>query len=118
MVDQTFYPSAGYHTRHGSSREHSDRYHQSAYNVQQPGHGHPRVNHLSFDNYAQGHHGYQYAGAPASILPPIRAPVPIDPYQYGHADKKEEKPTGGVAQHLDYEMDVMASFVSEMAHKL
>lgn len=32
--------------------------------------------------------------------------------------QKEEKPTGGVAQHLDYDMDLMASFVAEMSQKL
>ena len=29
--------------------------------------------------------------------------------------RKEEKPTGGVAAHLDYEMDQMSDFVAEMA---
>ncbi|KAL8715680.1 MAG: hypothetical protein Q9225_006318 [Loekoesia sp. 1 TL-2023] len=37
-----------------------------------------------------------------------RPPVPAPPI-------KEEKATGGVAAHLDYEMDQMAEFVSEMA---
>ncbi len=31
---------------------------------------------------------------------------------------KEEKPTGGVAQHLDYDMDLMSSFVAEISQKL
>lgn len=31
---------------------------------------------------------------------------------------KEEKPTGGVAQHLDYDMDMMSNFVAEMSQKL
>jgi hypothetical protein len=31
---------------------------------------------------------------------------------------KEEKPTGGVAQHLDYEMDVMTLFVTEMTQEV
>src|SRR5699024_8529153 len=43
--------------------------------------------------------------------------------QYGRQDMmvpsdrphKEEKPTGGVAAHLDYEMDQMSDFVAEMA---
>ena len=117
-IDQPYYPSSGYHARHSSAREPSDRYHQtSAYTAQQPSHGHPRVNYMPFEDFPQGHHGYQYSG-PAPILPPLRAPGAIDQYQYRQQEKKEEKPTGGVAQHLDYEMDVMASFVAEMAQKL
>lgn len=113
-----FYPQS-YHGRHKSSREHSDRYHQNpAYNVQHASHAHSRMNHLSFDGYSQGVSSYQYAAAAAPILPPIRAPGGIDPYHYGVPEKKEEKPTGGVAQHLDYEMDVMACFVAEMAQKM
>ena len=76
------------------------------------------MSHVPYDNYPQAVPAYQYATAPAPILPPIRAPGVIDPYHYGVQEKKEEKPTGGVAQHLDYEMDLMARFVSEMAHKL
>ena len=34
------------------------------------------------------------------------------------AKAKEDKPNGGVAAHLDYEMDVMANFVAEMAQRL
>lgn len=115
MADSSFYPVNGYHSRHGSVREHSERYHQNQpYNGQHSSHAHPRMN-LSYDGYAQG--PYPYA-APAPILPPIRAPVAIDPFQYAPQEKKEEKPTGGVAQHLDYEMDVMSCFVAEMAQKL
>ncbi|KAL8786708.1 MAG: hypothetical protein Q9213_002645 [Squamulea squamosa] len=56
----------------------------------------------------------------APLLPPIRRsqlpstdmcqsqPKPDPP-------AKEERPTGGVAAHLDYEMDQMAEFVAEMA---
>lgn len=111
--DQSYY--RGYHGRHSSSREHSERYLQnSAYSVQHSSHAHPRMNHMSFDGYP----AYQYAGAGAPILPPIHAPGAIDPFHYGRQEKKEEKPTGGVAQHLDYEMDMMASFVAEMAQKL
>ncbi|GES58345.1 cyclin-like protein [Aspergillus terreus] len=66
----------------------------------------------------------------ANVLPPIRSNVqlpPMDnaiPPQYRRPDvmvqpeqppRKEEKATGGVAAHLDYEMDQMADFVAEMA---
>jgi hypothetical protein len=115
MVD-TYYPVHGLHSRQNSTRERSDRYHQTSYPGQHSSHAHPRMNHM-FDSYTQGH-AYQYSTGQAPILPPIRAHMPIDPYQYSLPEKKEEKPTGGVAQHLDYEMDVMASFVAEMAQKL
>jgi hypothetical protein len=64
------------------------------------------------------------------LPPPIRANnvqlPPMDstiPPQYRRQDLivppeqpvKEEKPTGGVAAHLDYEMDQMSDFVAEMA---
>ncbi|OAT10520.1 meiotically up-regulated 80 protein [Blastomyces gilchristii SLH14081] len=63
------------------------------------------------------------------ILPPIRSSTklpPMDnaiPPQYRRQEKvnhqdsrpKEEKPTGGVAAHLDYEMGQMSDFVAEMA---
>ena len=64
-----------------------------------------------------------YAAANAPILPHARAQEPsID--QYGLArptqaqsapKSKEEKVVGGVAAHLDYDMEQMAKFVSEMA---
>lgn len=50
------------------------------------------------------------------MLPPIHVPEDGS-YGYSHShtevEQKEEKPTGGVAQHLDYEMDSMADFVAE-----
>ncbi|KAJ5924832.1 hypothetical protein N7466_009019 [Penicillium verhagenii] len=66
---------------------------------------------------------------PMATLPPIRSSVqlpPMDsaiPPQYRRQDiapmqqeqpRKEEKATGGVAAHLDYEMDRMSDFVAEM----
>ncbi|KAL8728406.1 MAG: hypothetical protein Q9166_005452 [cf. Caloplaca sp. 2 TL-2023] len=53
-------------------------------------------------------------------LPPIRRPerTPIDLRQSQQKPApsiKEEKATGGVAAHLDYEMNQMAEFVAEMA---
>lgn len=117
--DQGYYPVHGYHGRHSSSREHSERYLQNpAYTVQHSSHAHPRMSHVPYDSYPQVVPGYQYAAAPAPILPPIRSTGAMDAFHYGHQEKKEEKPTGGVAQHLDYEMDLMASFVAEMAQKL
>ncbi|KAG5287524.1 meiotically up-regulated gene 80 protein [Histoplasma capsulatum G186AR] len=64
-----------------------------------------------------------------SILPPIRSSTKLPPMenvippQYRrqenliHQDSRpnEDKPTGGVAAHLDYEMDQMSDFVAEMA---
>jgi hypothetical protein len=64
----------------------------------------------------------------APVLPPIRSNVqlpPMDtaiPSQYRRQDvrvqpeqrPKEEKATGGVAAHLDYDMDQMSEFVAEM----
>ena len=82
--------------------------------------------HTSSVQVAQAHgssNAYGLAAAP--VLPPIRAPdrsmdehpqqarsnrVPVMPQQ----QPKEEK-IGGVAAHLDYKMDEMVNFVSEMA---
>jgi hypothetical protein len=116
-ADQSYYPVHGYHGRQGSSRDHSERHmHNNSY--QHGSHSHPRMNHMAYDGYPSGVSAFQYGGAPAPILPPIRSSGAIDPYHYVQPEKKEEKPTGGVAQHLDYEMDVMACFVAEMAQKL
>lgn len=63
----------------------------------------------------------------APILPPIRPQEQITddavPPQYRRQEThvhhepqaKEEKATGGVAAHLDYDMDQMSNFVAEMA---
>jgi hypothetical protein len=85
---------------------------------------HPR------DVHAMGQQ--QMYGPMANALPPIRSNVqlpPMDsaiPQQYRRQDiapmkqqhqeqpRKEEKATGGVAAHLDYEMDRMSDFVAEM----
>ncbi|PGH01243.1 hypothetical protein AJ79_07975 [Helicocarpus griseus UAMH5409] len=70
-----------------------------------------------------------YGALNPPILPPLRSSTklpPMDsaiPPQYRrqetviHRDSrpKEEKPSGGVAAHLDYEMDQMTDFVAEMA---
>lgn len=67
-----------------------------------------------------------YGSIAASIVPPLRSHEPIEdplPPQYMINDaraqpeqkQQEEKPVGGVAVHLDYEMDQMSDFVAEMA---
>jgi hypothetical protein len=91
--------------------------------------------HGTRDMHSMGHQQSMY-GPMATALPPIRANVqlpPMDsaiPPQYRrqehtqhqhhhqqeqqHQSRKEEKATGGVAAHLDYEMDRMSDFVAEM----
>ena len=64
-----------------------------------------------------------YAATGGSLLPPIRvAQQKLDEHQHQRFSRsqpvpppKEEKATGGVAAHLDYEMDQMTNFVSEVA---
>ncbi|MCJ1371446.1 hypothetical protein MMC20_002663 [Loxospora ochrophaea] len=67
------------------------------------------------------------AAAPPTLLPPIRtADQPYNPDQHfashlqvrtaqSQPQQKEQKVVGGVAAHLDYEMEDMVDFVSEMA---
>ena len=69
--------------------------------------------------------GYSNLGAP--VLPPIRIPDNTMDNHIGRrqsalatnapiqAPRKEEKVAGGVAAHLDYEMEQMIDFVAEMA---
>lgn len=68
-----------------------------------------------------------YASSSVSLLPPIRVPDrSLEDYQpHGRSNRapsapsapqpKEEKAVGGVAAHLDYEMQDMVEFVSKMA---
>jgi hypothetical protein len=67
-----------------------------------------------------------YAHSAAPVLPPIRVPERSNIEQSYHASSntqrapvhtqpKEEKISGGVSAHLDYDMDLMVDFVSEMA---
>lgn len=63
---------------------------------------------------------YQYHSSQPPILPPIHVPDDVNygyPHSHSHSHsevkQEEEKPTGGVAQHLDYEMDFMSDFVAE-----
>ncbi|KAJ5390712.1 uncharacterized protein N7496_001780 [Penicillium cataractarum] len=105
-----------------------------------PGSGHPM--HSARDMHSMGHQQSMY-GPMATALPPIRANVQLPPMdsaippqyrrqeitsmqqqhhhqqqleqqQQQHQSRKEEKATGGVAAHLDYEMDRMSDFVAEM----
>ena len=62
----------------------------------------------------------QYGSIGAPVLPPIRIPDNIDlgRTQAAHARVQEapkEEKVGGVAAHLDYEMEQMIEFVAEMA---
>lgn len=134
ISEQGYHPSQGYRCRRSlSSREYNDRYQPPpAYSAQQPltsqvsrhGHSHGSREYPYSQSYGQPGTHYGYTGAGAPILPPIRVPEPLDPYsthyapQHAEARAKEEKPTGGVAQHLDYDMDLMANFVAEMSQKL
>lgn len=76
---------------------------------------------------ALGQHPHQPMFGP-TVLPPIRNNVQLPsmenaiPPQYRRGDpvvrreqRKEEKTTGGVSAHLDYEMEQMSDFVAEMA---
>lgn len=64
-----------------------------------------------------------YNGATAPLLPPIKVPDHCSNDYQQHvrssapamAQPKEEKTSGGVAAHLDYEMQEMVDFVSETA---
>lgn len=85
-------------------------------------------NHHAPSNYgnAQGA-ANPYAASSVPLLPPIRVPDrSLDDYQpHGRSNRapsvpnvpqpKEEKAVGGVAAHLDYEMEDMVDFVSKMA---
>lgn len=109
-----------------TSRDYNDRYHQSSY---PPHQSHSRSKQLqTMPDYTMNYPQplpvqYQYAPAAPPILPPIQVPEEINYMpQYSHnvseVKQKEEKPTGGVAQHLDYEMELMANFVAEMCQQM
>lgn len=75
-------------------------------------------------NYPQPLTMQYYAPSTGPILPPMQVPEEVN-YMgaYPHSvpevkQQKEEKPTGGVAQYLDYEMDMMANFVAEMCQQM
>lgn len=106
-----------------SSRDYVDRYQNASGYASHGSHGRSKKINTDYAmNYPQPlNMQYHYASAAAPILPPIRVPDEMH-YQYHQSNvdvkQKEEKPTGGVAQHLDYEMDLMASFVAEMCQQM
>ncbi len=134
VSDQGYYSSQAYHPRRShSAREYNDRYQAPpAYTAQQPlashvtrhGHAHASQEYPYPHPYPQqsSHYGYAAVGAP--VLPPIRVTEPMDLFpthynqQHEESKPKEDKPTGGVAQHLDYDMELMSCFVAEMSQKL
>lgn len=134
VSEQGFYPSQTYHPRRSlSTREYNERYQPPpAYAAQSTltgqtsrhGHGHPSHDYPYPQPY-QLHGSTFWPGAVgAPILPPIRVTEAVDHFSthyaghHAEAKPKEDKPTGGVAQHLDYDMDLMSSFVAEMSQKL
>ena len=99
----------------------------SQYNV-----GQPSRTEYPGDIHRQAAQGYTMSQGSSSIynvgnaptLPPIRIPDPsLADYQHNARTKraaavtqpKEEKSMGGVAAHLDYEMEDMVDFVSQHA---
>ncbi|RMZ88267.1 hypothetical protein DV736_g4497, partial [Chaetothyriales sp. CBS 134916] len=127
VSDHGFYPAPNYHGRSSSSGETGDRYGNTYPPTRSLStHSHHHISHMPTAEYPiQGYPPpvmpqFQYPAGP--MLPPIRSVDSIDTYGQGFAQqqppKKEEKPTGGVAQHLDYEMGLMAAFVAEMSQDL
>lgn len=133
VSDRGFYQQQNYLPRRSlSSRDYGDRYQAPpAYTAQQPlashvarlGHGQGSQEYPYPQPYPQTAAQYGYAPVGAPILPPIRVGDSMDfsghfTQQSTESNLKEEKPTGGVAQHLDYDMDLMSNFVAEMSQKL
>jgi hypothetical protein len=133
VSEHSFYPSQGYGCRRSlSSREYNDRYQAPSTYNQQPltvqagrhGHGHASRDYPYTQSFGQPGAQFGYTAAGAPVLPPIRINESLDSYsthyapQHVESKPKEDKPTGGVAQHLDYDMDLMANFVADMSQKL
>ena len=133
VSEQGFYPPQGYQSRR--SREYNERFQaaEPAYTAQpaltgqlsRHGHAHPSQDYPYPQPYhLHGSSYWQSTAVGAPILPPIRVTEPLDHYgarsgtHQTEVKPKEDKPTGGVAQHLDYDMDLMSSFVAEMSQKL
>ena len=128
VSDQSFYPAQSYLPRPHSGRD-FDRYNQlPAYAAQKAMAAKPsnRVNQIQYlqDFHAlPGYAPQAQTYVPAPVLPSLRLQdtadyVPAYTHRHQETKPKEEKATGGVAAHLDYDMDLMASFVAEMAQKL
>lgn len=137
MSEQSHYSArSDYQARRGrSGREFIDRYlqgpaHASQHSMNVLGHAHLSQMHGCHDYHKVAPYvpqlpaRYQYDNlAAASILPPIPArdnAVNLMGTQYRAQDipiqkPKDDVPSGGVSTHLDYDMDLMASFVAEMA---
>ncbi|KAJ6187921.1 hypothetical protein N7519_002829 [Penicillium mononematosum] len=138
MEDPSFYPvgHAGFPPRyHQSGNEFIEQYSQSlCYGKPTSMNLHPQSAHPM--NTARDHHHMMNqqpmfnpmvgAGLPSIRnvqLPPMDATIPpqyrrqeaAPMQQQLEQPRKEEKATGGVAAHLDYEMDRMSDFVAEMA---
>lgn len=125
--DEAYYLNRPHQSRHSYSAKDYDRYQQvPAYTAQQ---AHTRAKQMpTMADYTMNYPQplpmqYHYASATAPMLPPIQGPDDMGyASQYSHAHvenkQKEEKPTGGVAQVLDYEMDLMANFVAEMCQQM
>ena len=133
-----FYPTQTAYANHYSQtgREFLDRYSQSsAYSAQQSltAQHHSRMalqNNRELNQmtpYGPQMPSRSYGSITAApILPPIRPqdniadPLPPqyrahEPHIRTEKKPKEERATGGVAAHLDYELDMMADFVAEMS---
>lgn len=139
LDEPSFYgigPPAAFPPRyHQSGSEFIEQYSQSmCYAKPNPMTLHPpsaHPMHAARDMHSLGQQP-MYGGPMATALPPIRTNVqlpPMDsaiPQQYRRQEmpamhqpeqqqpRKEEKAVGGVAAHLDYEMDRMSDFVAEM----
>ena len=127
----TFYGASGIGNRYATDGRDSSSYlsrsvHQSLGASNRPTYGPELENQTTTSypaSYAQHENIYGHVGAP--VLPPIRVPdrgIEQTYYQntqvlrsQTHAPPKEEKVAGGVAAHLDYDMEQMVDFVSEMA---
>jgi hypothetical protein len=136
MDDPSFYPvgHAGFPPRyHQSGNEFIEQYSQSlCYAKPTSMNLHPQSAHPMYPARDLHALNQQAMFNPlAATLPPIRSNVQLPPMessippQYRRQEaapmqrpeqpRKEEKATGGVAAHLDYEMDRMSDFVAEMA---
>lgn len=140
MSEQSYYPTpTDYQPHQGhSGRDFIDRYAQGpGYATQHPinAQSHTRMSQMngSHDYHkvppymAQMPTNYPYNNlAAAPVLPPIRArdnllnPVATqyrlrDAQIRNQQKPKDDTPTGGVSAHLDYDIDLMANFVAEMA---
>lgn len=125
--EEAYYLNRPHQPRHSYSSKDFDRYQQApAYSSHQ---AHSRTKQMPvIADYTMNYPQplavqYHYAPAPAPMLPPIQVPEDVSyAPQYSHtqvdAKQKEEKPTGGVAQHLDYDMDLMSNFVAEMCQQM